>query len=151
MSETNPTEPRLREHPVKRFEGDQHVLDLQAAVEKLKSEPHPATGGHRQIALYHYGSVTKVLFVFDAGGGLEKHSADGVVSIHVLSGALTVTAAEQSHELQPHQVLMLAPNVPHDVRATQDSQMLLTVHLHGKKHADAPRRDPERDTTEKTP
>jgi quercetin dioxygenase-like cupin family protein len=146
MSETN-----SNEHPAQRFEGEQLVLDLNAAIEKLKSEPHPATGGHRQIALYHYGSVTKVLFIFDEGGGLEKHSANGVVSIHVLSGALTITAAGQTHELQPHHVLMLAPNVPHDVRATQDSQMLLTVHLHGVKHDDAPRRNPEKNTTEKTP
>jgi quercetin dioxygenase-like cupin family protein len=151
MSETNPGEPRLREHPVTRFEGEQLVLDLDAAVEQLKNEPHPAIDGHRQIALYHYGSVTKVLFAFEQGGSLEKHAANGVVSIHVLKGALTVTADGQAHALQPGQILMLRPNVPHDVRADEESQMLLTVHLHGKKQDDAPHRDPERDTTEKTP
>ena len=151
MSDTTSSEPRLREHPAQRFEGEQHIFDLNEAVRKLKNEPHPATEGHRQIALYHYGSVTQVLFVFEAGGGLEKHSANGVVSIHVLQGALTVVANEQKNELQAGQVLMLAPNVPHDVRASDESQMLLTVHLHGKKHDDAPHRDPQKNTTEKTP
>src|SRR5690606_34905260 len=141
----------LREHPVSRFEGEQHVFDLNAVAEQLKNEPHPATEGHRQIALYHYGSVTKVLFAFDEGGALEKHSANGVVSIHVLDGALTGGVEGQSHELKGGQVLVLSPNVPHEVRAAQASQMLLTVHLHGGKHDDAPRRDSERDTTERTP
>lgn len=150
MSEANPSEPRLREHPATRFEGEQHVLDLNAAIEKLKGEPHPATGGHRQITLYHYGSVTKVLFAFDEGGALNEHAANGVVSIHVLHGALAVTAAGEINELQAGQVLMLTPNVPHDVRATQESQMLLTVHLHGVKHDDAPRRDPEKNSVEQT-
>lgn len=151
MSETNPGEPRLRVHPVTRFEGEQLMIDLDAAIEHLKNEPHPATGGHRQIALYHYGPVTKVLFAFEAGGGLEKHAANGVVSIHALSGALNVTADGQAHELQPGQLLMLTPNVPHDVHATEESQMLLTVHLQGKKQSDSPHRDSEKDTSEKTP
>lgn len=133
MINNSPEQPRLREHPAQRFEGEQHILDLNAAAEKLKSEPHPATDGHRQIAVYHYGSVTKVLFIFDKGGALEKHSAKGVVSIHVLQGALSVTAADQKNELQVGQVLMLAPNVPHDVRASEETQMLLTVHLQNAK------------------
>lgn len=140
MNSSPSAEPRLREHPVSRFEGDVHVFDLNTAVAHLQNEPHSATEGHRQIALYHYGSVTKVLFDFDAGGVLEEHSANGVVSIHVLEGLLTVGAAGESHDLSSGQVLVLAPNVRHDVRAIQASQMLLTVHLHGAKHDDMPRR-----------
>ncbi len=133
MSEINSEQPRLREHPVERFEGEQHFLDLNTAAENLKNEPHPATDGHRQIAVYHYGPVTKVLFVFDKGGALEKHSAKGVVSIHVLHGALSVTAGEKTNVLKAGQVLMLSPGVPHDVRASEETQMLLTVHLQKSK------------------
>lgn len=133
-------EPRLREHPVSRFEGDIHFFDLNAATQQLCGESHSATEGHRQIALYHYGSVTQVLFAFDAGGTLEEHAASGVVSIHVLNGALAVGAGGQDHELKGGQVLMLAPGVRHSVHALEISNMLLTVHLHGAKHDDAPRR-----------
>lgn len=133
-------EPRLREHPVSRFEGDVHFFDLNAATQELCGESHSATEGHRQIALYHYGSVTQVLFAFDAGGGLEEHAANGVVSIHVLNGALVVNAGGQDHELKSGQVLMLTPGVRHNVRALEISNMLLTVHLHGAKRDDAPRR-----------
>jgi quercetin dioxygenase-like cupin family protein len=145
------SQPRLREHPVSRFEGDQHLFDLNQLKEQLSSEQHAATDGHRQIAFYHYGSVTKVLFAFEAGGNMEEHQANGVVSIHVLEGGLEVSAQGESHLLQDGQILMLAPNVPHSVRAERPSKMLLTVHLHGGKHDDAPHRDSERDTTERTP
>ena len=152
MNDTNSNSAaRLREHPVTRFDGDHHVYDLQAIAEDLKNEPHAATHGHRQIALYHYGSVTTLLFAFDEGGGLEAHQANGVVSIHVLDGAITIGLAEHTHELSGGQMLVLSPNVRHDVRATQASRMLLTVHLHGAKKDDAPHRDSERDTTERTP
>jgi quercetin dioxygenase-like cupin family protein len=143
--------PRLREHPVSRFEGNQHVFDLNQIHEQLCAEPHGAIEGHRQIALYHYGSVTQVLFAFDAGGKLDEHEANGVVSIHVLDGALTVEAEGQSNNLSAGQVLVLAPNVRHAVRADDAARMLLSVHLHGAKHDDAPHRDSERDTTERTP
>lgn len=141
MNSLSADEPRLREHPVSRFEGNVHFFDLNTAAQKLSDELHSATEGHRQIALYHYGSVTQVLFAFDEGGGLEKHSANGVVSIHVLNGRLAVNAEGEDHELQSGQVLMLAPGVRHDVRALEASNMLLTVHLHGAKHDDAPRRN----------
>lgn len=150
MSDNNAA-PRLREHPIERFEGTQHVFDLNQLAEQLSGEPRAATDGHRQIAFYHYGSVTMVLLAFDAGGTMEEHQANGVVSIQVLEGALSIDAQGQSHNLQAGQVLVLAPDVSHSVRAGDAARVLLTVHLHGGKHDDAPHRDAERDTTERTP
>jgi quercetin dioxygenase-like cupin family protein len=131
---------RLREHPTQRFEGQQHVFNLQEMSSQLCNEPHGATEGHRQIAFYHYGSVTMVLFAFEAGGVLEDHAANGVVAIQVLDGKLTVDAEGQSHQLSGGQILLLEPNVRHSVKAGEPARMLLTVHLHGEKHDDAPRR-----------
>lgn len=148
MSETNPVEPRLREHPSSRFEGDVHSFDLNAAVQKLRSEPHPAARGHRQIALYQYGTLTKILFAFDKGSVFEEHTTRGVVSIHVLRGHLAVGAEGKTHNLKEGEVLFMAPNVPHDVRALEESEMLLSVCLQKRKE-DNPRRDPkEADSTE---
>lgn len=151
MSDTPPVEPRLREHPRSRFEGDVHSFNLKTAVQKLRSEPHPAPRGHRQIAIYHYGALTKVLFAFDQGSVLEEHSANGIVSIHVLRGHLAVGAEGETHNLKDDEVLIMAPNVPHDVRAVEESEMLLSVYLQGRKNEESPRRDPKDDTTEKRP
>jgi quercetin dioxygenase-like cupin family protein len=130
MSE-NP-QPRMREHPATRFEGSQHVFDLNQLAQQLQSEAHGATQGHRQIAFGRYGAVTQVLFAFEAGGKMDQHAANGLVVIHVLSGALQIEAEGQNHDLQAGQVLMLAPDVRHDVRATEAALMLLTVHRENK-------------------
>jgi quercetin dioxygenase-like cupin family protein len=122
-------EDRLRTPPAERFAGQRHVFSLGSVLEELRAEDHPARSGHRQMALFRRGPVTKVLFSFEEGGRLEEHSAPGLVSIHVLDGRLDIAAGGQEHELEGGDVLVLDPNVPHDVRARQRSAMLLTVHL----------------------
>ena len=77
--------------------------------------------------------VAQVLFAFEAGGELTDHSAHGLVTIHVLEGRLMVQADGHDHELGVGQVLILNPDVPHDVRAPEAGAMLLTVHMEGEK------------------
>jgi quercetin dioxygenase-like cupin family protein len=98
----------------------------------LREEPHPAKDGHRQIGLLHREHLRVVLFAFDRGGWLREHRAPGLVTIHVLSGRLRVATASSAHDLTAGQVLVLERDVPHDVEATEQSDMLLTVHLDGE-------------------
>lgn len=120
---------RLRTPPTERFAGDTHVFSLTDALAKLRAEDHPARDGHRQITLLHRPQVTQVLFWFEAGGHMDEHRAHGVVTIHVLEGELRVEADGADHELGAGEMIILDPDVPHDVRAPSDAAMLLTVHL----------------------
>ena len=123
-------EDRLRTPPAERFAGNAHVFSLAEALENLRAEDHPARHGHRQITLLHRPNVTQVLFSFDPGGRLERHSAPGLVIIHVLEGRLRVEADGSDHELGGGEIIVLDPDVPHDVRAADNrAAMLLTVHL----------------------
>jgi quercetin dioxygenase-like cupin family protein len=119
---------RLREHPVTRGIGDSQTLDIAAALEQLRAEEHPAVHGHRQVTLFHRPPLTLVLFAFDADGLLPDHVAQGLVSIQVIDGSLTVQAAGVDHRLDAQQILLLDPAVAHSVRAGQPSAMLLSVH-----------------------
>jgi len=124
---------RLRPAPTERFAGQSHVFNLDTALKELRAEAHPARNGHRQKTIFQRVPVTKVLFAFDAGGALANHSAHGLVTIHVLEGRLMVQADEQDQELNAGEILILNPDVPHDVRASQASAMLLTVHMENEK------------------
>lgn len=73
--------------------------------------------------------MTQVLFSFEAGGSLDQHSAPGLVTIHVLEGRLRVEACGTDRELRTGELIILDPDVPHDVRAAEEAAMLLTVHL----------------------
>ncbi len=126
------TPARRRPPPIERFAGPERVVDLPAVTAALREEPAAAAAphGHRQTAVLHRGPVRMVVFAFDAGGRLPTHTADGLVTIHVLRGALTVTTPEAHHPLGAGAVLVLDPRIPHDVVAAEPADMLLTVHLH---------------------
>lgn len=127
------TRARLREAPVTRFSGPQHVFDLLQLSAHLLNETHPGTNGHRQMTIFHHEAATTVLFAFEAGGQLHDHQAKGLITIHILDGALTIEAqsegAWQTHHLRAQQILVLSPGVLHNVTAQEASRMLLTVHL----------------------
>jgi quercetin dioxygenase-like cupin family protein len=129
---------RLREAPVDRFAGNSHAFDLSEALAQLRAEGHLAKGGHRQITVLHRAPVAHVLFAFEPGGKLEKHSARGEVTIHVLEGRILVEADGRDHDLRPGHLLILGPNVLHDVRASEASAMLLTVHMPEEKTESPP-------------
>lgn len=128
MTEDSEPQDRLRVAPVERFAGDSHLFDLKDSLATLRSEAHESQDGHRQITLFHRAPVAHVLFAFESGGKLDKHSANGLVTIHVLEGHLTVHADGEENSLKAGHVLFLNPKVPHDVRAIEASAMLLTVH-----------------------
>lgn len=127
--------PRSRTAPADRFAGESHLFDLDDSLAALRAEPHRTPGGHRQVTLFHRSPITYVLFDFEIGGGLKEHSANGLVTIHVLEGRLKVEADGSDHDLGAGHVLILNPNVPHDVRALEVSAMLLTVQLEPATHS----------------
>ncbi len=126
---STPQPDRLRTAPSERFAGVAHAFDLQSALRDLRAEDHPARDGHRQVTIFHQTPVTHVLFSFDRGGSLSKHTTNGLVTIHSLEGRLRVQADNQDFDLPAGQMVILKPGVPHDVRAEEASAMLLTVHL----------------------
>lgn len=126
---------RLREHPEQRFDAEALRYDLNQEAASLQAKSAPGgVAGHRQETLYkgsdiNHGPTTIALFDFDAGATLPPHQAKGVVSIHVLAGRIAVAAAGEDHDLAADQMLVLQPDVRHDVRAVESSRMLLTVCL----------------------
>lgn len=120
---------RLRPHPHERLSSPAQQVDLGQAAALLRSEQHAAISGHRQVTVLRDGPITVVLFVFEAGGMMKQHQAPGVLTIHVLAGRLDVELPDATHGVATGQILSLAPGVPHSIRATEASEMLLTVHL----------------------
>lgn len=123
-----PASKRLRPHPEDRLDSALQLVDLPATAAALRNEPHPSIDGHRQMAVFRRGPVTLISFVFEPGGLLKEHEADGVVTIHVISGHLRVVAEDETHELTSGRLVAIGPHIPHTVSAVTASEMLLTVH-----------------------
>lgn len=122
---------RLRPPPSERFAGPEHKLDFGASLARLRQEPHPSKDGHSQVTLFHSETLRLVLFAFEAGAGLPRHSAPGVVLIQPLRGEVHVSTASERYELRTGQSLVLQPGVPHDVDAPAGADVLLSIAMAG--------------------
>ena len=79
----------------------------------------------RVLARTAAGNIT--LFAFDAGEELSEHTAPFDALVITLSGALVLTIGGRDVQATPQSVVLMPANVPHAVRATEPSRMLLIM------------------------
>jgi quercetin dioxygenase-like cupin family protein len=79
----------------------------------------------RVLARTAAGNIT--LFAFDAGEELSEHSAPFDALVLTLSGSLALTIGGREVQTKPQSVVLMPANVPHAVRATAPSRMLLIM------------------------
>jgi len=115
-----------REHEVGVLAAPLLTLDLNREIEQLRSEGRWQSG-HTARTLAKYPDLRVVLIVVKAGGRLEKHRAEGRISVQTLDGRIRFNTAERSVELAPGQMLTLERGIPHDVEGILDSAFLLTI------------------------
>jgi quercetin dioxygenase-like cupin family protein len=63
----------------------------------------------------------------EGGDVVQEHSAEGAVTVSLWRGHVTLTAAGETVEMREGQMVMFAPGIRHDVRAEEQSVLLLTV------------------------
>jgi quercetin dioxygenase-like cupin family protein len=79
----------------------------------------------RVLARTAGGNIT--LFAFDAGEELSEHTAPFDALVVTLAGALTLTVGGRQIETTPQSVVLMPANVPHAVRASAPSRLLLIM------------------------
>ena len=79
----------------------------------------------RVLARTAAGNIT--LFAFDADEELSEHTAPFDALVLTLSGALTLTIGGQEVRTTPQSIVRMPANVPHAVRATEATRMLLIM------------------------
>ena len=79
----------------------------------------------RVLARTAAGNLT--LFAFDVGEELSEHTAPFDALVLTLSGALVLTIGGRDVQTTPQSAVLMPANVPHVVRATEPSRMLLIM------------------------
>ena len=79
----------------------------------------------RVLARTAAGNIT--LFAFDAGEELSEHTAPFDALVLTLSGALMLTIGGREVRTAPQSIVLMPANVPHAVRASEASRMLLIM------------------------
>ena len=126
--------PRLREAPVDRFRGAEHLVVLADAVATLRAEARDTIQGHRQVTLLHGRTLRLVLFAFDAHGKLAIPNAPGPLTLHGLGGCFRVRTLDEVYELSSGHLLLFDAGVSVDVDAAGEAELLLSISMSDEEH-----------------
>lgn len=102
-----------------------HDLDLTAIADKLTAR---LPGNRRQSEnIARESGVSIVMVAMESGDAIQEHAADGVVSVQVLRGHAILSTPTETVDARPGQLVLFQPGVRHDLRAEEQSVVLLTV------------------------
>jgi quercetin dioxygenase-like cupin family protein len=102
-------------------------IDLAEAFDRLKGEEAWKARPRNAVTLVKDEGLTAILVGLRKDATIDRHRANGPITIHVLGGALRLSIGGGTVALGPGQVLSLKANVEHDVRADEESAFLLTM------------------------
>lgn len=93
----------------------------------LADQPPAPSGGVASRTLLHTPGGKCMVFTFDAGQELSEHTNPNHAILCGLTGSVTVTAGETTHQLRPGDLLHLPPKLPHAVQAADAASFLLQL------------------------
>lgn len=102
------------------------VFDLEEIQTDLAAG-QAAVNGLRQKVLLNEPQCMIVLLSFEKGGQKDSHSAPGVATITVIDGSIDFQVLGKSHALKAGQVIVLQPDVVHDLKAKEKSTVLVNI------------------------
>jgi quercetin dioxygenase-like cupin family protein len=103
------------------------VFDLQPQLRELRQDESYARSGRLGRTLAKSGRLRITLVALRAGIEVGTHHAESPMTIQLLEGKLGFRVGGAEHELQAGQVLFFGPGDAHDIRALEDSALLLTL------------------------
>jgi quercetin dioxygenase-like cupin family protein len=106
---------------------DGAVFDLAAVDRELRSDDAYPRDGHTARTLVREPAMRIVLVVMRAGARIAEHRAQEITSIHVLTGRVRLALTDRTVDLPAGRVLVIGPDLRHDVEALADSTLLLTL------------------------
>jgi len=116
-----------------RPEGDRQLdaslvtMDLNSFIEQVRNESTWKESDRNSITIFKSDNMRIVLIGLHEGAELKTHTANGMISLQVLEGHISFTAAPDTIELQQGQMLALHKKIPHSVIALKETFFLLTL------------------------
>ena len=103
------------------------TFDLAAQLGELRREEAYQRSGRAGRTLAKSGRMRVTLVAMARGNVIGTHQADSPLTLHVLEGHIRFRAGGEDHELSAGQLLFFGPGDAHDLTATEESALLLTL------------------------
>jgi quercetin dioxygenase-like cupin family protein len=126
-------EERSNEATAKRPQGDRVLdatlvtFDLTSLVEQVMNEDQWANSDRNAITVFKTDGLRIVLIALHKDARMDRHTANGMISVQVLEGEMLFTIDEQVVDMRKGQMLALHKGIPHSVLAKEDTVFLLTL------------------------
>lgn len=103
------------------------VANLPALLQQLRGEPAWAGGDRNAITLFKTTGLTITLVALRAGGALDAHIEEGILTLHLLEGRLRLVGGPEGPPatLAAGQLLAVHAGLPYQVVATEAEVVLL--------------------------
>jgi quercetin dioxygenase-like cupin family protein len=89
----------------------------------------PKLAGARSHALFKSSDLEVIRLVLPAGEGLPPHAVAGEITLQCIEGRISFSCDAGERELGPGELIHSAAEEIHELRATEDSSLLLTIAL----------------------
>jgi quercetin dioxygenase-like cupin family protein len=106
-------------------------FDLASERDRLRREPEWQSGQNAKT-LVKFDNLRIVLMSLKTHARIPGHHTEGRISIHAVSGHIQVHAEGRTFDLPAGALLALDQDLPHDVEALEESDVLLTIAWPGR-------------------
>jgi quercetin dioxygenase-like cupin family protein len=103
------------------------AIDLPLFMEQIKEEAPWKESDRNAITVFKTNGLRIVLIALHKGAEMNRHTADGIISLQVLEGRLQFHMDRRSVQLCKGQMLALHERIPHSVLAIEETLFLLTL------------------------
>lgn len=102
-------------------------MDIAEFIKQLKTEATWRNSDRNAITIFKTNGLRIVLIALHEEAIMQKHIAEGNISVQVLEGEITFSTDDQSVVLKIGQMIALHKGLPHSVKAIKESVFLLTL------------------------
>jgi quercetin dioxygenase-like cupin family protein len=113
--------------PVHQVPAPGGLFDLAREVAELRSQPQYQSTGQAARTLVKRQELRIVLIVLRKDAEMKEHRTNHPVSIQALVGRMRVTMPDRSVEQVASALLVIEPDVCHDILALTDCALLLSM------------------------
>jgi quercetin dioxygenase-like cupin family protein len=107
--------------------GPMLTFDLEAQLAELQGEDSYSRSGRAGRTLAKSGRFRVTMVAMAEGNVIGTHQADSPMTLQVLRGHIRYRANDGEHELSEGELLFFGPGDAHDIRASRESALLITI------------------------
>lgn len=102
-------------------------VNLSEATAKAWKRLEDSSTGNTAVTLLKQPLIRAVLMVLKTGAKIPEHKANGDLTVQMLRGKLRFRVNNREFILTQGELLTVGGNLPHDLEAEEDAEVLLTI------------------------